>query len=142
MNFNVPASSSYPNSPFLRPLGAFEELFWLFDQQRFVHFVMAAEVNGRTTVDDWRRALDLVQPRHPLFSVRIERNGENRPCFHKDDTNQIPLRVVQERNATQRWEFQAELELSIPFNAAQAPLVRAVLLHEEHRAVCLITIHP
>jgi len=138
MNSNLAAS---PNSPFLRPLGAFEELFWLLDQQRFVHFVMAAEVEGRTTVDDWRRALDLVQQRHPLFSVRIERNAENRPCFRKDGTNPIALRVVQERNATQRWEFQAELELSIPFNPAQAPLLRAVLLHEEQRTVCLIAIH-
>jgi hypothetical protein len=142
MNFNLPASSIYPNSTFLRPLGAFEELLWLLDQQRFVHFVMAAQVNGRTTVADWRRALDLVQQRHPLFSVGIERNGENRPCFHEDGTNPIPIRVVQESNATQRWEFQAELELSIPFNPAQAPLVRAVLLHEERRAVCVITIHP
>jgi hypothetical protein len=141
MNSNMAASPNYPNSPFLRPLGAFEELFWLLDQQRPVHFVMAAEVEGRTTVDDWRRALDLVQQRHPLFSVRIERNAENRPCFRKDGTNPIPLRVVQERNATQRWKFQAELELSIPFNPARAPLVRAVLLYEEQRAVCLIAIH-
>jgi hypothetical protein len=142
MNANMAASSNYLNSPFLRPLGAFEELFWLLDQQRFVHFVMAAEVKGRTTVDNWRRALDLVQQRHPLFSVGIERNAENRPCFRTDSTNPIALRVVQERNATQRWEFQAELEFSIPFNPAQAPLVRAVLLHEEQRAVCLLAIHP
>ena len=129
MNSNLPTSANYPNAPFLRSLGAFEELFWLLDQQRPVHFVTAAEVDGRTTIADWRHALDLVQQRHPLFSVRIERNEENRPCFRNDKTNPIPLRVVQERNATQRWEFQAELELSIPFNPAQAPLVRAVLLH-------------
>jgi hypothetical protein len=52
MNSKTPASS---NSAFLRPLGAFEELFWLLDQQRPVHFVMAAEVDGHTTVDDWLR---------------------------------------------------------------------------------------
>lgn len=134
-------SSKHTPSPFLRPLGALEELFWLLDQHRPFHFAMAAEVDGATTVSDWRRALDLVQQRHPLLSVRIERNGENRPCFRQDLAAPIPLRVVQGTNVTQRWEFQAELELSIPFAPTKAPLLRAVLLHEEQRAVCLFVIH-
>ncbi|MGA7127482.1 MAG: condensation domain-containing protein [Chthoniobacterales bacterium] len=102
---------------------------------------MAAAVDGATTVSDWRRALDLVQQRHPLLSARIERNGENRPCFSQDLAAPIPLRVVQGTNVTQRWEFQAGLELSIPFDPTKAPLLRAVLLHEEQRAVCLVVIH-
>jgi hypothetical protein len=53
----------------------------------------------------------------------------------------IPFRVVQESNATQRWELRVELELSIPFDPTIAPLARAVLLHEEHRAVCLLVTH-
>jgi NRPS condensation-like uncharacterized protein len=125
----------------LRPLGALEEMFWLLDQQRPVHFVMAAEVSGPTTVGDWRRAVDLVQGRHPLFSTRIERNDKNRPCFYQEFNAPIPLRIVQERNATQRWEHEVELELSIPFDPTGAPLVRVVLLHEEQRAVCLVVIH-
>ncbi|MFY9983916.1 MAG: hypothetical protein WAK31_04115, partial [Chthoniobacterales bacterium] len=59
-------SSKHTTSPFLRPLGALEELFWLLDQHRSFQFAMAAEVDGATTVSDWRRALDLVQQRHPL----------------------------------------------------------------------------
>jgi NRPS condensation-like uncharacterized protein len=141
MNSKIPASSNHLNYPFLRPLGAFEELLWLLDQHRPFHFVMAAEVDGATTVSDWRRALDLVQQRHPLLSVRIEKNGENRPCFRQDLAAQIPLRVVPGTNVAERWEFQTELELSVPFDPSKAPLVRAVLLHEEQRAVCLVVIH-
>jgi NRPS condensation-like uncharacterized protein len=133
--------ANHISAPILRPLGAFEEMFWLLDQQRPVHFVMAAEVTGPTTVRDWRRAVDLVQQRHPLFSTRIERNDKNRPCFYQGFTSPIPLRVVHEMNATQRWEQEVELELSIPFDPTVAPLVRVVLLHEEHRAVCLVVIH-
>lgn len=92
-------------------------------------------------VGDWRRALDLVQQRHPLFSVRIERGRENRACFRQDLAPRIPLRVVQEPNATQRWDLETELELSIPFDPNKAPLVRAVLLHEDQRAVCLVVTH-
>jgi hypothetical protein len=109
----------------LRPLGTFEEFFWLIDQNRPVHFALAARVQGPTTVGRWRGALDLVQRRHPFFSVCIEKNGKSAPHFRQEKAAPIPLRVVQGNNAVQRWESEMERELSIPFNARQAPLVRA-----------------
>ena len=141
MNSTTLPLSNHISAPSLRPLGALEELFWFLDQERPVHFVMAAEVTGPTTVGDWRRAVDLVQRRHPLFSTRIERNDQNRPCFYQEFTASIPLRVVRETNATRRWEQEVELELSIPFEPTDAPLLRVVLLHEEQRAVCLVVTH-
>jgi hypothetical protein len=125
----------------LRPLGSLEEFLWLIDQNRPVHFALAAQVHGATTVERWREALDLVQLRHPLLSVSIETDGNCRPHFRRETEARIPLRVVQENNATQRWESEIEQELSIPFNARQAPLVRAVLLHEAHQAVFILVAH-
>jgi hypothetical protein len=55
----------------LRPLGSLEEFLWLIDQNRPVHFALAAQVQGATTVERWRDALDLVQLRHPLLSVSM-----------------------------------------------------------------------
>jgi hypothetical protein len=124
----------------LRPLGALEEFLWLIDQNRPVHFALAAQVQGPTTVDGWRDALNLVQLRHPLLSVCIETSEDCRPHFRRE-TAPIPLRVVQGNNAAQRWESEIELELSIPFNARQAPLVRAVLLHEADQAVFILVAH-
>jgi hypothetical protein len=124
----------------IRPLGALEEFLWLIDQTRPAHFVIAAEVSGSTTLSDWCRALDSVQARHPLLSVRIARNKEDKPCFYQERTS-IPFRVIQGPNATQRWESEAEVELSNPFDPTSVPLVRAVLLHEPERAVCLLTVH-
>jgi NRPS condensation-like uncharacterized protein len=118
-----------------------EEFLWLIDQNRPVHFALAAQVQGPTTVGRWRDALDLVQLRHPLLSVYIETNGNSRPHFHRETAAQIPLRVVQQNDATQRWESEIELELSIPFNPRQAPLVRAVLLHETNHAVFILVAH-
>jgi NRPS condensation-like uncharacterized protein len=137
MNFDTMNSLN----PTLRPLGALEEMFWLVDQHRPLHFLLAAEVTGSTQIEDWRRALDELQRRHPFLSVYIERNGESRPCFRQDRTITIPLRVIQGHNATERWESEAERELSIPFDPTQAPLVRAVLLHEAERSVCLFVSH-
>jgi len=125
----------------LRPLGSLEEFLWLIDQNRPVHFALAAQVQGPTTVERWRDALDLVQLRHPLLSVRIETNGNSRPHFRRETAARIPLRVAQENDVAQRWESEIELELSIPFNARQAPLVRAVLLHEANQAVFILVAH-
>jgi hypothetical protein len=41
----------------LRPLGSFEEFFWLIDQNRPLHFALAAQVQGPTAVGRWRGAL-------------------------------------------------------------------------------------
>jgi hypothetical protein len=125
----------------LRPLGSLEEFLWLIDQNRPVHFALAAQVQGPTTVGRWRDALDLVQLRHPLLSVCIETDGNCRPHFRRGTAAPIPLRVVRENNVAQRWESEIELELSIPFDAQQAPLVRAVLLHEAHQAVFILVAH-
>ena len=141
MNSNDLPFSNHTDAYLVRPLGALEEFIWLLDQSRPAHFVMAAEVSGSTILSDWWRALDFVQARHPLLSVRIARNQEDRPCFYQERTASIPFRVVEGTNATQRWESEAELELSIPFDPTSAPLVRAVLLHEQQRAVCLLTTH-
>jgi hypothetical protein len=56
----------------LRPLGAFEELFCLFDQHFPTNHAFAAQITGHTTVQQWRDALDAVQQRHPLLSAAID----------------------------------------------------------------------
>jgi hypothetical protein len=59
-------------SDLLRPLGAFEELFCLFDQHFPTNHALAAQIAGYTTVQRWCDALDAVQQRHPLLSARID----------------------------------------------------------------------
>jgi hypothetical protein len=125
----------------LRPLGSFEEFFWLIDQNRPLHFALAAHVQGSTTVGRWRGALDVVQRRHPLLSVCIDTNGNSHPHFRRETAGPIPLRVVQENNVVRRWESEMERELSIPLDPQQAPLVRAVLLHEANQAVIILVAH-
>jgi hypothetical protein len=126
----------------LRSLGSFEEFFWLIDRNRPVHFALAAEVEGETTIEQWRHALNLVQRRHPLLSVSIEQEDDSTPYFVRRSATPIPLRVIQGINITHEWELEVERELSQPFDPQAAPLIRAVLLHEESRAVCILAVHP
>jgi len=60
-----------------------------------MHFSLAAQIEGPTTVGDWRVALDHVQSRHPFFSVCIEKDGNANPQFRQVRNKPIPIRVLQ-----------------------------------------------
>ena len=64
------ALSSNPTG-FVCSLGAFEEIYWLFSQTRPKGFAYAAEIEGRTIVDAWRKAIDQVQQRERTQEDRI-----------------------------------------------------------------------
>lgn len=132
------ASISHSN-PLIRPLGALEEIMWLIDQSSRVHFALVAEIGGCTTVGEWRAALDTLQRRHPLLSTCIDSRHSQIPHFRHIDGAQIPLRVVE--NVPARWESEVEAELHKQFDPEQAPLMRAVLLYQESKAVLILVAH-
>lgn len=61
-------------SGFVRNLDAFEEIYWLYNRSLSHAFAFAMEVEGSTTVADWRAALDALQQSRPFFSAGIEPN--------------------------------------------------------------------
>lgn len=123
-----------------RPLAAFEKIFWLMDQTSQLHFVLAAEISGAATVEQWRSALDAVQQHHPLFSVYIESDGYRNPYFKSLPGVQIPLKVI-EKNSLSDWEKVLEYEMSIPFDWTKGPLVRAVLIRTDQRSILIMAAH-
>ncbi len=124
-----------------RPLGAFEQLFWLTDQHRSVHFALAAEVEGKTSRAAWRHALDRVQERHPLLSTRIAGDeGGGIPRFERVEGASLPLRIVDAAKSP-GFEPEIEAELAIPFDPDQAPLARAVLIHGPEEATLIFVSH-
>lgn len=128
-------------SPIIRPLGWTERLFWLLDRNRPRHFVLAAQVEGRTTADEWRRALDAVQRRHPLLCARIEVGDDSVPYFCRDLGAPIPLRVVRGDGLGPGWEPEFARELASPVDPEQAPLMRVALCLEPDRAFGILSTH-
>lgn len=122
----------------VRPLGVIEEFLWLFDFSSPKQFSVIAEVEGETTVQEWRAALDKVQIRHPMLSVCIDSIQQRVPHFHSVHDCPIPLRISAPGTA---WEREAEREIRELFDPTQAPLVRVVLIHEAGRSVVLVTAH-
>jgi Condensation domain len=126
-------------SDLLRPLGAFEELLCLFDQHFPTNGVFAAEITGHTTVQQWRDALDVIQQRHPLLSACIDTTFNRVPHFRHVAGQRIPLRLVTSPNA--RWQREIAEEVNEPFTPDQAPLFRAVLLHQETHCIFILSSH-
>jgi hypothetical protein len=123
----------------LRSLGAFEELFCLFDQHFPTNGALAAQITGCTTVQQWCDALDTVQQRHPLLSACIDTTFNRVPHFRRVASRRIPLRVVTSPNA--RWQEEIAEEVNAPFTPYQAPLFRAVLLHQETHSTFILSSH-
>jgi hypothetical protein len=123
----------------LRPLGALEELFCLFDQHFPTNGAFAAQITGYTTVQQWRDALDAIQQRHPLLSACIDTTFNRVPHFRRVPGRRIPLRVVP--SAYARWQREIAEEVNGPFVPDQAPLFRAVLLHQETHCTFILSSH-
>jgi len=100
-----------PTKDFVRYLGAFEYLHWLFNQSGPRAFAHAIEVLGTTTADQWRTALNALQRSQPFFSVRIDVDDDKRPYFRQVDGSPIPMRVL-DRRLTASWE--AEMARKCP----------------------------
>src|SRR5260370_23594833 len=124
----------------IRHLGPSEAYFWLSNQNSWKHFVVAAQITGETTTASWRTALDAVQRRHPLLVVCIDADDSGAPYCRVLPDPRIPVQIVP-GDALQGWEDTMETELSTPLPVADALLVRAVLLHEAHRATIVLTVH-
>jgi hypothetical protein len=132
------ATASIPG--FVRNLGAFEEIYWLYNQLGAHGFAYALEVDGPTMVADWRSALDVLQRSQPFFSVRIEQNNGGVPFFRHVDGAPIPLRVVDGMSGPS-WQEEMAREIFTPFSGDVAPLLRATLIHEANRAVFILAAH-
>jgi uncharacterized RmlC-like cupin family protein len=124
----------------IRPLGSFEHMLWLLDQNRPCHFAMTAQIAGTASPDHWREALDRVQGRHPLLSVCIEGSPGSIPCFRQEDAAPIPLRIV-EGDPKTHWEREVGEELATPFDANRAPLIRAVLIQGSRDTAFILVAH-
>jgi hypothetical protein len=123
-----------------RPLGGPERFFWLLDQQRPVHFTMAATVTGTQPITNWQQALAAIQQQHPLFSVCIRLNENNSPEFVTQSGNPIPLKVVK-TTAENAWVAELEYDTTQRFDSTSAPLVRVAVYEFEKQSVIALTAH-
>jgi hypothetical protein len=85
------------------------------------------------------RRAHAVQQRHPLLFACIDITFNRVPHFRSVTSQRIPLRVVTSPFA--RWQREIAEEVNEPFTPDQAPLFRAVLLHQDTHCTFILSSH-
>jgi hypothetical protein len=128
------------NATKLRDLDTFEEFFWLLEQSAPMFHAVVAEVNGATTIQQWKEALDAIQIRYPLLSASIRKVPGKRPFFQKVQGASMPVRIAPLTDSLVL-EEEMEKELQHPFGDGSGPLTRATLFHAPGRSVVIFATH-
>jgi Condensation domain len=124
----------------VRPLGAFERLYHLRQQKNTMHFCMVAELADELDPGALATALRAVQHRHPLLNVYVDDHPQAGLGFWRPTiVPPIPVTVVADTGHT--WCDLVAEELTRPFDAAVAPMVRVVLLRSTPAAIILTIDH-
>lgn len=122
----------------LRPLGAFETLYYRYAQRNPLHFAVAAEFGIALGESGVRSALAAVQHRHPLLSAYVEDRPDGRLAFHRPEIV-APIELTVSRQPSHEWQTHAARELSRPFDRSRAPLMRALLIGDRSASTLLLT---
>ncbi|ALN82559.1 condensation domain-containing protein [Lysobacter antibioticus] len=101
--------------------------------------VQAARIRGRLDPAQLRHALDRIQLKHPMLRCAVL-DGDSPQIVLEDDPAPIPLRLVV-RESDQDWLREAHSERETAFASDQAPLMRAVWIHDEDGGELLLTCH-
>jgi hypothetical protein len=132
--------AQFGNASRLRDLDAFEEFFWLLEQNINVSHAVVVEVKGTTTIAQWQDALDAVQIRYPLLSASIRKIPGRRPFFEKKHGISMPVRMAPLTDSLVL-EEEMENELQRSFGDGSGPLTRATLFHGPDRSVVMFATH-
>jgi len=127
---------------FNRKLGLVECLFETLHSMGAMLYVNVAKVQGIVSCDVLRAAIDLLQKRHPLLQVHLQKLDDGF-YFCSDSTLVIPLKII-ERQHEQQWLEVAENELGKKFSGDFEPLCRITFLQSPEKLVSneiIVTFH-
>ena len=112
----------------VRPLEAFERMYYRFEQKSTMHFCVVAELAEDLDRAVLEAALVVVQQRHPLLNVYVEDDPQTGLGFYRlARVPAIPVTVVDVAPGRSWCDLVAE-ELTRPFDRSRAPMIRVVLL--------------
>ena len=117
---------SVPEQPIIRPLDPGESFFYMSDLVSCMNFVVFAERRGHLQPERLRQALDLVQQENLLLQAGIRWTQEDGLCFVHAPGRPVELRC--HSVTPDDWQHIIEQQLSEPFPAEAAPLMRCLYL--------------
>jgi NRPS condensation-like uncharacterized protein len=122
-----------------RKLGGLESLFYTWDQSDPKHFLVAAEVHGYTTAENWKHGLALLQLRHPMLNVGITASDGDLVFFPTTE-REIPFEIKHVKTKIDI-KLELEKELGLRIDTAQGPLARVKLFQNSDKCLVIFSIH-
>ncbi|WP_158798279.1 hypothetical protein [Pedobacter sp. L105] len=124
-----------------RSIGALEALFLSWDYSDPKHFVITAEIEGKSTADSWSEAVAALQQRHPILTFKLGKIDGSEIYFDAQKDFKIPLKFGTKSSKSIILELEKELVKKIdPIND---PLIRITLNHEaENCTIIVAAYHP
>jgi len=118
-----------------RQLTSYEQVSLLIDQGISQNFVMIANIEKSLPEAILRKALILIQKKHPHLRIRI--TEDESPRFISDDIPEIPL-IIKERKDDNSWIEVAEREMQTQLPFSKGPFVRVVQLTSQDKCDLVI----
>ncbi|HSN78823.1 MAG TPA: condensation domain-containing protein, partial [Rhodoferax sp.] len=132
---------SAPEQPIIRPLDPGESFFFMSDLVSCMNFVVFAERRKHLRPERLSQALDLVQQENLLLKAGIRWTQEGGLCFVHAPGRPVELRCHSVTPGD--WQHIIEQQLSEPFPAEAAPLMRCLYLQMQApaRSVLALCFH-
>ena len=132
---------SAPEQPIIRPLDPGESFFFMSDLVSCMNFVVFAERRRHLRPERLSQALDLVQQENLLLKAGIRWTQEDGLCFVHAPGRPVELRCHSVTPGD--WQHIIEQQLSEPFPAEAAPLMRCLYLQMQApaRSVLALCFH-
>ena len=126
-----------------RPLDRAESLFWFLDRFSSMNFAVIAEGRGTLADAALQAALDAAQRRHPLLTVAVEADSDQRLNFASRSTKGIPLERIASSDADD-WRTVLAERIIVPFALGESPLIRAYRFDraDDTWVIALVLHHP
>ena len=121
-------STAEASAALVRRLGAFERMYYRYEQKSTMHFCVVAELADDVDPAVLDAALLVVQERHLLLNVCVGDDPQAGLGFYRPArVAPIPVTVV-DAGAGHTWCDLVAEELTHPFDTSIAPMIRVVLL--------------
>lgn len=128
-----------PTPSIIRPLDPGESFFYLSDLLSCMNFVVFAERRGHLEPERIRSALNLLQQENLLLQASIHWTRAGGLCFTHAPEQAIELRY--HCVTSDDWQQAIDQQLSEPFAAEAAPLMRCLYLEMPERSVLALSFH-
>ena len=111
-----------------------------FTRSPYAIVTMVARIKGNVTEEMLKNAVDKVQQRHTLLSVRIKDDKDHIQWFTSEGIQGIPIEIVSRKSANDWINIHAEAS-KIPFEFETHPAIRFILVQSLDVSELIILCH-